>query len=479
VKAQRPAASSVAGTSCGSSAAAAGAAAAASGAAAHHGDGARLGAPVAEQAAANEAVAVAVAVSGAVARDGDSVRLGAPAAEQAAANEAVAAAAASSGAAAHDGDSVRLGAPVSEQAAANEAVAAAAASSGAAAHDGDSVRLGAPVAEQSVANEAADSALRRPSRHKRSGKHKRVKCPHTGQMDYAPAEEAAAVAATMEAFEDAEGANDVAARGAEVRAAASKESVEEASAAVVSSVVGASPVDAGSPAALQDSDSDTEVVLVEGRVGVADVNIGTTSAAIIQSAAAWALRRPEGSGVLSISGFMDDDALRATKAGVLRVTPAMADPIFNTQSVEEMKRAQQNGEPFDNGRRQAVMNPRWASTALVRSSLARLCDLLFHVYGRRYVASEPNVLLTLPRAKPQMPHGDAADKEKVGNPPRMIGLVMAVEDGSHLDTWPGSFCQFVEPGEEQCAVRTCLAERVLVSVGGFIIFHGDMVHRGV
>ena len=86
--------------------------------------------------------------------------------------------------------------------------------------------------------------------------------------------------------------NDVAARGAEVRAAASKESMEEVSAAVVSSVVGASPVDAGSPAALHDSDSDTAVVLVEGRVGVADVNIGTTSAAIIQAAAACALRRP-------------------------------------------------------------------------------------------------------------------------------------------------------------------------------------------
>jgi len=415
VKAQRPADSSVAGTSCGSSAAAAGAAAAAvaSGAAAHHGDGARLGAPVAEKADANEAVAAATA------------------------------------------------------------------SSGAAARDGDSVRLMAPVAEQSVANEAADSALRRPSKRKRSGKHKRVKCPHTGQMDYAPAEEGAAVADTMDAFEDVEGANDVAACGAEVRAAASKESVEEASAAVVSSVVGASPVDAGSPAALHDSDSDTEVVLVEGRVGVADVNIGTTSAAIIRAAATCALQRPEGSVVLSISGFMDDAALRATKAGVLRVTPAMADPIFNTQSVEEMKRAQQSGEPFDNRRRQAVMNTRWASTALVRSSLARLCVLLSHVYGRRYVASEPMVLLTLPRAKPQRSHGDAADKKKLGNPPRMIGVVMAVEHGSHLTTWPGSCFQFVEPGDDQCAGRTCLAERVLVSVGGSIIFRGDMVHRGV
>jgi len=60
----------------------------ASGAAAHHGDGARLGAPVAEKAAANEAVAAATASSGAAARDGDSVRLMAPVAEQSVANEA-------------------------------------------------------------------------------------------------------------------------------------------------------------------------------------------------------------------------------------------------------------------------------------------------------------------------------------------------------------------------------------------------------
>jgi len=162
------------------------------------------------------------------------------------------------------------------------------------------------------------------------------------------------------------------------------------------------------------------------------------------------------------------------------VTPAMADPILNTQSVQEMKRARQSGEPFHNRWRLAVLNPRWASTALVRSRLARQCDLLFHMYSRRYVAFEPKVLLTLPRAKPQRPHGDAADKEKLGNPRRRIGVVMAVDDGSHLNTCPGSFCQYVEPGEEQCAVRTCLAERVLVSVGGFIFFswsHGPLRGR--
>ena len=153
-----------------------------------------------------------------------------------------------------------------------------------------------------------------------------------------------------------------------------------------------------------------------------------------------------------------------------RATPAMADPIFNTQSVEERKRAQQNGELFDNRRLQAVMNPRWASAALVRSSLSRQCDLLFHVYRSRNVAFEPKLLLNFPRAKPQMPHSDAANKETLGNPPRMIRVVMAVEDGSHLDTWPRWSCPFLDQDKEQCSVRKCSTERVLVSVGGFIFF---------
>ena len=205
---------------------------------------------------------------------------------------------ATSGTAAHHGEVVGLRAPDAEQSAANDSVAAAAAASGAVARHGEGVRLGKPVAEQSAANEAADSALRRPSKHKRSGKHKRGKCPHTRQMDDATEEKEVKGAATMDAFVDAEGANDVAACGADVREATSKESVEEASAAVIFSVVRESPVHAGSPAAVHDSYSDTDVVLVEGRVGVAEVNIGTTSAAVIQEAATCALRRPEGSGVL-------------------------------------------------------------------------------------------------------------------------------------------------------------------------------------
>jgi len=61
----------------------------------------------------------------------------------------------------------------------------------------------------------------------------------------------------------------------------------------------------------------------------------------------------------------------------------------------------------------------------------------------------------------------------------MIVVVMAIEDGSHPDNRPGSFCLLLDPGEEECAVRTCLAERVLVPVGVSIILRGALVHRGV
>jgi len=207
-------------------------------------------------------------------------------------------------------------------------------------------------------------------------------------------------------------------------------------------------------AASQDFGSESEEVLCEGRAGLACVDAGSTPAAVIRGAVLGALRRPDGPVVVSTSVFLDDRALRFTKEGVLQVPPSAATPIFNTQSFSEMTRAMRDGTPSDNARRQVVMNPRLASTAIVRSSLARLCDLLFHVYGLRYEASEPNVLLTLPEAKPQMPHGDAADKDQLGNPPRMIGVVMAVEDGALLDTWPGTFCDLHKPGEQRCVVRT-------------------------
>jgi len=319
----------------------------------------------------------------------------------------------------------------------------------------------APATKQPPTPGRAGSSLRtqKSGKYNRIGTHKRgSRSPKQQLVD--SMERAAASAATLNACAAAAATVDNGARVA-VLAEALEDPVAKGSLPVVNSGVPGTPAPASSGAVPQDSSSDTESILAEGRLGMADMNIGTASSSVIKAAINCALTRPGVMGVLSLSGIMDEGALRATRLGVSRVTSAMAVPIFNTQSVAEMMRAKRDGEPVDEQRRPAVMSARWASTALDRSSLAHLCDILFHNYGRRYISSEPKVLLTSPRAKPQMVHGDAAAKEKLGNPPRMIGVVMAVEDGAHLDTWPGSFCNRVLPGEEQCVVRTSLAERVL------------------
>jgi len=69
-----------------------------------------------------------------------------------------------------------------------------------------------------------------------------------------------------------------------------------------------------------------------------------------------------------------------------------------------------------------------------------------------------------------MSHVDAADKDQLGNPRRMIGGVMEVEDDAVLDLWPLRFCDLTAPGEEQCAVRTSMVERTVVPMGGVLFF---------
>jgi len=290
----------------------------------------------------------------------------------------------------------------------------------------------------------------------------------------------APAAATAEEPPVAAAAADVAV--AEPAAAATAAAAKEAPVGVMAAGV-AVPVVVGahadSTAESQDFGSESEKRLCEDLVGLACEDVGSTPAAVILGAVLGALRRPDGPGVVSISGVLGDRALRFKKEGMVRVPASAATPIFNTQSVEEMTRAMLDEKPVDNGRRQVVMIPRLASTAVVRSSLARLCDLLFLVYGRRYEASEPEFLLTFPGATPQMPHGDAADKDQLGSPPRMTGAVTAVEDGSLLDTWPGTFCDLHKPDEQRCVVWTSSAERMLVPVGGFLTFRCDTAHRGV
>jgi len=125
------------------------------------------------------------------------------------------------------------------------------------------------------------------------------------------------------------------------------------------------PVRAVATAKVQDSGSESAEIICEGRVGVAVVSVGRTPDAGIRDADLSALRRPDGPGVVSVAGFLEADELRATRQAVSRIVPSAAQPIFNTQSVAEMRRAMLDGAPVDRQRRQAFMNRRWASTAIV------------------------------------------------------------------------------------------------------------------
>lgn len=237
-------------------------------------------------------------------------------------------------------------------------------------------------------------------------------------------------------------------------------------------VAAAAPLEASS--ASPDVD-DTEVeILFEGHVGVPVVDFLETSPAVLRSAVETALSRPGGQGFITLSNVLGvPDAVMLRKAAI-RLGEHNTVPIFNTQPVAHMRRP-----GADKTRRQAVMRPSWAATRVASARLDRLCDLLFFVFGCRYVASEPKILVSMPGAGPQIPHGDDAETTPVGTPPRTLGVVLALDDTASLDTWPGRFCDDWSGGEGVSVVRTSEVERVHLLEGWLILFRGDAIHRGV
>jgi len=223
--------------------------------------------------------------------------------------------------------------------------------------------------------------------------------------------------------------------------------------------------------------AETEVeILMEGRVGVPHIDFLGSSAQVLHSEVEARLARPGGAGVLTLESFINDHDAALMEKAAERFNEDNTVPIFNSQPVSKMQ-----GPGADLNRRQAVMKATWAATRalVVVARLDRLCDLMFYVYGRRYVASEPKILVSLPGAERQMPHGDDAEKKDVGTPPRTLGVVMAFYDTAFLDTWPRRFCDDSTNGELMSAVYRSEVERVHVKKGSIILFRGDTIHRGV
>jgi len=135
-------------------------------------------------------------------------------------------------------------------------------------------------------------------------------------------------------------------------------------------------------------------ISMAGRVGVPHIDFLGSSAPVLLSEVEASLSRPEGAGVLTLASFINDHDAAMTERAAERSNEENTVPIFNTQPVSEMR-----GPGADPNRRQAVMKATWAATRVVVGRLERLCGLMFYVYGRRYVASEPTILVSLPSAE--------------------------------------------------------------------------------
>jgi len=59
---------------------------------------------------------------------------------------------------------------------------------------------------------------------------------------------------------------------------------------------------------------------------------------------------------------------------------------------------------------------------------------------QRPEASPPNVLVRMDGAPKQTPHGASAEYEGLGHQPRIVSVVMAVDDRAVLDACPGEYC---------------------------------------
>ena len=206
---------------------------------------------------------------------------------------------------------------------------------------------------------------------------------------------------------------------------------------------------------------------------VAHVDVRIAGVDAVVSSLKGGLARPS-AGILLLAGLLQGRQLSSAKNAVAHVARWRALPIFNSQSVVEMQRLKGDA---DMGRRQLALPPGGGRTT-IDAAIEELCMLLHATFGRRYEASLPKFLVTMDGAPTQMPHGNSADDDGLGHPPRMVSVVMAVDDRAFLDAWPGEYCDaFGEGGVEE--VSTARAQRLHIAAGGMALFRGDVIHRGV
>ncbi|GAB0498728.1 hypothetical protein MMPV_010076 [Pyropia vietnamensis] len=219
----------------------------------------------------------------------------------------------------------------------------------------------------------------------------------------------------------------------------------------------------------------------------------TTGAAVVDAlrAGAWAFGSPATSIATALSLTGDGFWVFPSGLGVAVAAAARSElaaipdryrhPIFNTTSVEEIRTAGRKG---DRGRQQMALTaesltaigpvPALRMAVAAFDSLAALLDRLWGGPAA-YRPVFPVALFSKPAAAQQLPHADACPMDMVGDPPLVLGGLLAVEDGTRLVTWPGAHDVLLAGGDVNSSRRHVVG----VPTGGALVFRGDAVHAGV
>ena len=110
----------------------------------------------------------------------------------------------------------------------------------------------------------------------------------------------------------------------------------------------------------------------------------------------------------------------------------------------------------------------------VLDAIDRVSRLLSVVFSVLYRPAKPVLLVSSPGADEQMPHCDAFPPCTVSDPPRLMGALVAVQDGTRLPLWRRSLIDVL------AGARCGGGEPFVVRVPLFacVVFRGDLVHCG-
>ena len=150
-----------------------------------------------------------------------------------------------------------------------------------------------------------------------------------------------------------------------------------------------------------------------------------------------------------------------------------AQPIFNSQSVEEMETLPKRKQ--DRRRRQVPITGNRVFAKEMRRRMSIAAECAREALGRDFTFVSPHLLIAMPRALPQLAHADMGQHIEDGGSGALLALYIAFESGTYVDVWSHTFGG---APEGTAAVALPPPERVHIPVGFCLLLRSDLVHRG-